>query len=170
MSKVTEMSNIELQHSVEQFLYHNAALCDAQDWDAYLDTFDENATMHIPQWESEHELADDPKTGLSLMYYPNRSGLEDRVFRIRTGKSAASTPLPRTVHSLSNVRPVLQEDGTCHVKVNWSTQFHRTGESGCFFGYCDYQLEWRDSDWKITSKRTVVLNDKIFHVLDFYHV
>lgn len=92
-----------LQHSIEQFLYHKAQLCDQQDWDAYLDLFDEQSEFHLPQWESEHSYTTDPKRGMSLIYYANRSGLEDRVFRLRTGKSAASTPMPRTLHQISNV-------------------------------------------------------------------
>ena len=37
--------------------------------------------------------------GLSYIYYADRTGLEDRVFRIR-GKAALQTPLPRTLHSI----------------------------------------------------------------------
>jgi len=170
MSDNTEINNAELQHSIEQFLYRNAELCDTQDWDGYLETFDENVRFHIPQWDSEHELAEDPQNGMSLMFYPSRAGLEDRVFRIRTGKSAASTPMPRTSHFISNVRPVAVEDGVWKVKVNWSTQFYRFGEAGSFFGYCDYHLVKHESSWKITEKRVILLNDKINHVLDFYHV
>lgn len=81
-----------LQYSVEQFLYRKAQLCDQQDWDAYIALFDEQSEFHLPQWESEHVYTTDPKRGMSLIYYSNRSGLEDRVFRLRTGKSAASTP------------------------------------------------------------------------------
>lgn len=170
MSEATAMSSAEWQHSIEQFLYHNAELCDAQDWDAYLETFDENVRFHIPQWDSEHELADDPHTSMSLMFYPSRAGLEDRVFRIRTGKSAACTPMPRTSHFISNVRPVALGDGMWQVKVNWSTHYYRLGEPGTFFGYCEYQLKQHESSWKITSKKVILLNDKINHVLDFYHV
>ena len=93
-----------LQHSVEQFLYRKSELCDQQDWDAYIALFDEQSEFHLPQWESEHVYTTDPKRSMSLIYYSNRSGLEDRVFRLRTGKSAASNPMPRTLHMISNVR------------------------------------------------------------------
>jgi anthranilate 1,2-dioxygenase (deaminating, decarboxylating) small subunit len=94
----------QLQHSVEQFLYLKADLCDGQQWDEYLELFDPQSVFHVPQWDSEHVYTTDPKQGMSLIYYPDRAGLEDRVFRLRTGKSAASTPLPRTMHQISNVR------------------------------------------------------------------
>ena len=84
--------NAQLQYQIEQFFYRKSELCDAQDWDAYVQLFDEQSEFHLPQWDSEHVYTRDPKREMSLIYYPNRSGLEDRVFRLRTGKSASSTP------------------------------------------------------------------------------
>jgi len=159
-----------LQHAVEQFLYRKAELCDAQDWDAYLDLFDEDSEFHVPQWHSEHEYTTDPKRGMSLIYYRNRSGLEDRVFRLRTGKSAASTPLPRTLHQISNVRIAEQADGQLEVKANWATFYTRHGVSGHFFGQATYRLRRYGDSWKIARKHVLLLNDHINSVLDFYHL
>lgn len=158
------------QQSIEQFLYRVAEYCDAQDWDAYVDQFAPECELHIPQWKSEHEITRDPKREMSLMYYADRTGLEDRVFRIRTGKSASCTPMPRTLHLISNVRCQEQGDGIVQARVNWVTHFHRFGESGHFFGTADYTLRGEGNDWKIIRKHTVLLNDKIDSVLDFYHV
>ncbi|MDN0075318.1 anthranilate 1,2-dioxygenase small subunit [Crenobacter sp. SG2303] len=160
----------QLQHSVEQFLYRKAELCDVQDWDAYLDLFDEDSEFHVPQWDSEHEYTTDPKRGMSLIYYRNRSGLEDRVFRLRTGKSAASTPLPRTMHQISNVRIAQLTDGQLQVKANWATFYSRHGESEHFYGWVTYHLRSDNDDWKITRKHVLLLNDRINAVLDFYHL
>ncbi|PXB87898.1 benzoate 1,2-dioxygenase small subunit, partial [Pseudomonas aeruginosa] len=96
--------NAGLQYRVEQFLYRHAELCDAQDWDGYLAQFDEQCEFHLPQWESEQRYTRDPKREMSLIYYPSRAGLEDRVFRIRTGKAASTVPMPRTLHQIGNVR------------------------------------------------------------------
>ncbi|MCW3478422.1 anthranilate 1,2-dioxygenase small subunit [Neisseriaceae bacterium JH1-16] len=158
------------QYVVEQFLYRKAELCDAQDWDAYLELFDEDSVFHVPQWESEHAYTTDPKRGMSLIYYTNRSGLEDRVFRLRTGKSAASTPLPRTLHQISNVRVVEQPDGHLEVKANWVTHYTRHGVSEHFFGRVSYRLRPDGDSWKITRKHVLLLNDTINSVLDFYHL
>lgn len=158
------------QHSIEQFLYRVAALCDARDWDAYLEQFAPECEFHIPQWKDEYTFTRDPKREMSLMYYADRSGLEDRVFRLRTGKSAASTPMPRTLHLISNVRCQERDDGSVLARVNWVTHFHRFGESGHFFGEADYTLRETGGDWKILRKHTVLFNDRIDSVLDFYHV
>ncbi|MFJ7797577.1 anthranilate 1,2-dioxygenase small subunit [Pseudomonas sp. NPDC096950] len=159
-----------LQYSVEQFLYRKAELCDSQDWDAYLDLFDAQSEFHLPQWESEHVYTTDPKRGMSLIYYANRGGLEDRVFRLRTGKSAASTPMPRTLHQISNVRIKVRDDGQLDVRASWVTFYTRQAVSNQFFGHVTYRLKADGDSWKITRKHIVLLNDTIDSVLDFYHL
>ena len=153
-----------------QFLYREAELCDAQDWDAYLALYDENCELHVPQWDSEHIYTKDPETEMSLMYYDSRAGLEDRVFRLRTGLSAASEPLPRTVHMLSNIRCEAVSSHLWQAKCNWMTNFFQFGESGSFFGWSHYKVSCETENLKIVSKQVVILNDTIKHVLDFYHI
>ncbi|OEC39787.1 anthranilate 1,2-dioxygenase small subunit [Pseudomonas sp. 1D4] len=162
--------NAPLQHRIEQFLYRACELCDAQDWDAYLALFDEQCEFHLPQWDSEHVYTRDPKREMSLIYYASRAGLEDRVFRIRTGKAASTVPMPRTLHNISNVRIAEQADDQLEVRVNWHTLFHRLGESGQFFGHATYRLKPHGDSWLITRKHILLLNDRINAVLDFYHL
>jgi len=162
------MSNVLA--SIEQFLYRKSEYCDRQQWDDYLALFDEHAEFHIPQWDSEHVHTTDPKREMSLIYYASRAGLEDRVYRIRTGKSAACTPMPRTLHLVSNVQADEVEEGIWRVKANWVTHFYRFGEAEAFFGRAEYRLRRDGDSWRILRKQSVLLNDKIRHVLDFYHV
>lgn len=164
------MNDLERQYAVEQFLYRKAALCDAQDWDAYLELFDPHSEFHLPQWESEHSYVRDPRQGLSYIYYADRSGLEDRVFRLRTGKSAASNPLPRTLHQISNVRVTPLADGQLEVHAGWLTLFSRQGLGEQFFGQVTYLLRPWDGDFRILRKHVLLLNDTINSVLDFYHL
>ncbi|GAC1033015.1 anthranilate 1,2-dioxygenase small subunit [Pseudomonas sp. No.21] len=160
----------QLQYRIEQFLYRKCELCDAQDWDAYLDLFSEDSEFHLPQWDSEHSYTTDPRRGMSLIYYASRAGLEDRVFRIRTGKAASTIPMPRTLHGIGNLRIAEREDGQLEVRANWHTLFHRLGRSEQFFGHATYHLRAEGDSWKITRKHVVLLNDTINSVLDFYHL
>ncbi|AHG18431.1 benzene 1,2-dioxygenase [Chania multitudinisentens RB-25] len=167
------MQNItpeQRQYAVEQFLYQVSDACDSQDWDRYLGYFTEDAEFHVPQWRSEHEYTQNPKREMSLIYYASRSGLEDRVFRIRTGKSAACTPMPRTLHLIDNVRCQAGETDQLAVSVNWVTHYYRFGESRHFFGRANYRLCWQGEQLKIAGKHVLLLNDKIDSVLDFYHL
>ncbi|KPA91484.1 anthranilate 1,2-dioxygenase small subunit [Pseudomonas asplenii] len=162
--------NLSLHYTIEQFLLRKAELCDAQDWDAYLELFDPDSVFHLPQWESEHRYVEDPNQGLSYIYYEDRSGLEDRVFRLRTGKSAASTPHPRTLHQISNLRVRELEDGQFEARVAWQTLYARQGRQGSFFGHCTYLLRQDGTDLRIRRKHVLLLNDTIDSVLDFYHL
>ena len=160
----------QLQYRIEQFFYHLAERCDAQDWDAYLALFTDDSEFHLPQWESEHLYTTDPKKSMSLIYYPNRGGLEDRVFRLRTGKAASATPMPRTLHLISNVRVAPAANDELDVKVNWHTLYYRLAVSEQFYGHATYRLRAHGDSWKIARKHVVLLNDTINSVLDFYHL
>lgn len=162
--------NHELQYRVEQFFYQLSAHCDNKDWDAYLSLFSEDSEFHLPQWDSEHVYTTDPKTSMSLIYYPNRGGLEDRVFRLRTGKAASATPLPRTVHLINNVRLQALPGGDLQATVNWNTLYHRLQISEQFFGFATYKLRPSGDSWLVSRKHVVLLNDTINSVLDFYHL
>ncbi|MDN6874173.1 anthranilate 1,2-dioxygenase small subunit [Pseudomonas citronellolis] len=162
--------NAQLQYRVEQFLYRNAEACDAQDWDAYLDMFSEDSEFHVPQWDSEHVYTTDPKRGMSLIYYPSRAGLEDRVFRIRTGKAASTIPMPHTLHGIDNVRIRELDGGELEVRANWHTLFYRLETPGQFFGHATYRLRPHGESWLIARKHVLLLNDRIDSVLDFYHL
>ena len=160
----------ELHFAVSQFLYQKSELCDRYDWDAYLELYDEDSEYHIPQWIDDHRYVEDPNQGLSYIYYADRSGLEDRVFRIRTGKAASATPLPRTQHSIQNVQVKSLPDGLIEARVGWSTLYSRQGLEGCFYGHATYLLRPTAEGFRIRRQHTILLNDKIDSVLDFYHV
>ena len=160
----------ELQFAVSQFLYKKSEYCDKYDWDAYLDLYDEDSEYHIPQWIDDHNYVQDPNQGLSYIYYPDRSGLEDRVFRIRTEKAASASPLPRTFHSINNVQVHTREDGLVEAKVAWHTLYNRQGLEGAFYGHATYLLRPTEQSFKIRRQHSILLNDKIDSVLDFYHV
>lgn len=165
------MNDAALLHAVTDLLHREAEYLDERRWDDWLALFDPQVEYWIPAWDSEDELTTDPQNEVSLMYYANRSGLEDRVFRLRTGRSAASTPLPRTCHLVSNVRVAPPAgDGMCTVKANWVTHLFRNNAAQCFFGRYEYRLRPQDSDWRIAKKKIIVLNDVIATVLDIYSV
>jgi len=160
----------DLQNEVCALLYEEASSIDEQRWDDWLALFDERAEYWIPAWDSEHEYTTNSQNEVSLMYYPTRAGLEDRVFRILTERSAASLPLPRTCHLVTNVSVVENSDGTCTVKANWMTNMFRSGETSSYFGRYEYLLKPKDGSLRIAKKLILVLNDKISTVLDIYSV
>jgi benzoate/toluate 1,2-dioxygenase beta subunit len=124
----------------------------------------------MPAWDDDDQLVEDPQQHISLIYYPNRDGLEDRVFRIKTERSGASTPEPRTSHNISNVEITAQRDGEVEVRFNWLTLSHRYKDTLTFFGTSYYTLDTRGPAPLITRKKIVLKNDYIRQVIDVYHV
>jgi len=164
------MSDATLLASVTDLLHREAECVDERRWDDWLALFDPKAEYWIPAWDSEDEYTSDPQTEVSLMYYGDRTGLEDRVFRLRTGRSAASTPLPRTCHMVSNVRATPAADGGCVVKAAFVTHLFKRNVSQSFYGHYEYLLQPKDGGWVIRKKKILVLNDLIDTVLDIYSV
>lgn len=151
---------------VAELLVREAELVDKRQWDEWLDLMTEDIEYWIPAWDSETEYTSDPNSELSLIYYNSRLGLEDRVYRLRTGRSAASTPLARTCHMVSNVRARFRPDGWSEVEANWQVLAYNYEQTTTYFGYYEYLLKPVADGWKINKKKIIVLNPVIHTVLD----
>jgi 3-phenylpropionate/cinnamic acid dioxygenase small subunit len=166
-------------NDVTNLLHQEAHYLDTQQWDPWLNLFLEEAEYWVPAWKSEHETTSNPKAELSLIYYATRAGLEDRVWRVRSGRSVASKPLPRTQHNVNNVMLVseqatdrVQEGVEVGVKVlcNWTVHQFRTKpqEVEVLFGRCEYDIVQHDTGLRIQRKKVILLNDYLPAMLDFY--
>jgi len=126
--------------------------------------------LWVPAWKADHELVDDPDTGLSFIYYDSRGGLEDRVWRARSGTSVASTPLPRTCHQVTNVRCDEAGPERLLARSAWSCHVFdlRTQQQRVFFGRYEHVLAAVGGELCIAQKKVVLLNDVIDGYIDFY--
>jgi 3-phenylpropionate/cinnamic acid dioxygenase small subunit len=115
-------------------------------------------------------LVSDPKTEVSMIYHDRRSRLEDRILRIRTGLSAASTPLPRTWHMVSNIRLGQAEGDLLPVHAQWQSRTYWFEHTETLYGRYEYRLLQIDGAWRIRRKKIVLINDTINAVLDVYHL
>ncbi|MAA73358.1 MAG: benzene 1,2-dioxygenase [Salinisphaeraceae bacterium] len=144
-------------------------LLDQRDWDAWVALYTEDAEYWLPSWDDEYNLTQDPLNELSHIYYSDRTGLEDRVFRLRTERSLASTPLPRTCHMIQ-VAQVQREGDDIVVGSNWTTHSYRHGTASYFFGQQTHRLRDTEAGLRIAARKVVVANDCIPNVLDIYSV
>lgn len=147
-------------------------LLDEQDWDAWLALYEEDAEFWMPAWKSETEPTGDPLRELSMIYYDSRAGLEDRVQRIRSGKSVASTPLRRTAHMVGNVMLAGDDAGILTVKSSFNVHVYDTRQKTqhVFFGRTTHGLVRRNGGLKIRRKKIILANDCIPTMLDIYCV
>ena len=159
------------QHDLEQYLYQEARHLDDREWDAWLALYAPNAEFWMPSWDDDETLVEDPQREVSLIWYGHKGGLEDRVFRIRTERSSAtSLPEPRTSHNISNVEITRQGGGACELRFNWVTFSYRYKTTDTYFGTSYYTLDTSGAQPLITRKKVVLKNDYIHHVIDIYHI
>ncbi|KRS22171.1 benzene 1,2-dioxygenase [Alishewanella sp. WH16-1] len=152
------------------FLYREARLLDDEQWDDWLQCYHDEAQFWMPSWDDDDKLVTDPQTEISLIYYPNRAGLEDRVFRIKTERSSATMPDTRTSHNLSNIEVVAQQGDFVTVRFNWHTLSHRYKTTFSHFGMSRYVIDFSGDSPKIRDKYVVLKNDYIHQVIDIYHI
>ncbi|HBS57039.1 benzoate 1,2-dioxygenase small subunit [Isoptericola jiangsuensis] len=156
--------------SITAFLYREARLLDDRQWDEWLELYATDVVYWMPSWDDDDQITEDPHSQISLIYYGNRDGLEDRVFRIKTERSGASTPEPRTSHNISNVEILAERGDEVDVRYNFLTLNHRYKVDDQFFGTCFVTLRREGEGYLIGNKKIVLKNDYIRQVIDVYHV
>lgn len=155
---------------VRDFLYREARYLDEKQWDEWLELYAPDASFWMPAWDDQDNLTEDPQREISLIWYGNRSGLEDRVFRIKTERSSATIPDTRTSHNISNLEIVEQGEGFVKVRFNWHTMSFRYKTVDHFYGTSFYTLDTRGSNPVIKEKKVVLKNDYVRQVIDVYHI
>jgi benzoate/toluate 1,2-dioxygenase beta subunit len=156
----------------ETFLYREALYLDRRQWEAWLALYVEDATFWMPAWRDETSPTEDPDAELSLIYYQGRRNLEDRVWRISSGQSVASTPLPRSVHAVTNVLVERSDGDQAEVSASFTVHLFdvRAERTHAFFGRYEYRLVRSGEEWRIAAKKVLLLNDVIPTVVDIYSV
>lgn len=153
-----------------QFLYQEARFLDDEQWDQWLQCYAEDASFWMPAWDDDDRLTEDPQQEISLIYYPNRQGLEDRIFRIKTERSSATMPDTRTSHQISNVEIERTEGQKIWLRFNWNTLSFRYKTVYNYFGMSKYVIDFEGETPRILSKYVVLKNDYINQVIDIYHI
>jgi benzoate/toluate 1,2-dioxygenase subunit beta len=157
---------------VAELLYREALYLDEAHWDEWLALYAEDAVFWMPAWTGPHELTTSPDSQLSLIYCDSRARLEDRVWRVRSGLSVASRPIPRTVHTVSNVLLAGERDGLLDVRASWTVHAYDTArlKTDVTFGRYEYELRRAGGELRIARKKIVLAPDRIATMLDFYSV
>ena len=152
------------------FLYREARLLDDKQWEEWLQLYAPDVEYWMPAWDDDGTLVTDPQREVSLIWYGNKGGLEDRVFRIKTERSSATVPDTRTSHNISNIEIVEQGEGSCQVRFNWHTLSFRYKTTDSYFGTSFYTLDLRGEQPLIKAKKVVLKNDYVRQVIDVYHI
>ncbi len=156
---------------VQEFLYREARYLDDREWNNWLDLYASDVEFWMPAWDDDDKLTQDPQNEVSLIYYGDKSGLEDRVFRINTERSSAtSLPEPRTGHNITNVEILERRDGEIDLRHNWFSLYFRYSTTDSYFGTSFVTLDVTGPRPLIKRKKIVLKNDYIHHIIDVYMV
>ncbi len=157
------------RQAAAELVAREAHLLDTQQWDAWLALYDEDAVLWVPTWRGEHELVEDPQRELSFIHLQGRERLAERVFRVTSGRSTASVPLPRTSHLVTGSLVEPDGDGAL-VRSAWMCHVWRLQDASLvtYTGRYEHRLAWRDGGWRIHRKTIVLVNDRLESQVDFY--
>ena len=109
-----------LQHEIEQFLYHEAALLDArrfEDWYALL-ADDLEYWMPVRSTRSREDMGEEfAKPGEGAFFDDTKQHMAERLRKIFTGFAWAEDPPSRTRHLVNNVRILEKGRAADHLEV-----------------------------------------------------
>ena len=156
--------------AIQAFLYQEARAQAEKRWSDWLACYASDVNYYMPSWDDDDKLTTDPHNEVSLIYYPSKQGLEDRVFRIETERASSATPDTRYNRSISNVEILAQDEQSVDLCFNWTTHSFRYDVIDTYFGTTRCTLDTSGAKPLIKRKYIVLKNDYIHHMLDVYHV
>ncbi|MDP6388842.1 MAG: aromatic-ring-hydroxylating dioxygenase subunit beta [Alphaproteobacteria bacterium] len=154
-------------------LAREAMYIDLQRWDDWIALYTEDAVFWAPAWRTDTEMTGDVGREISLFYFENRAGLEDRVWRIRSGQAPALAPMPRTTHVVTNTvfeDPPTEDAMTLHSAWTCHVYSLRDRSQHAFFGRYEHDLRRVEGAWRIQRKKIILMNDYIPAAIDVFCV
>lgn len=157
--------------AVEELLYREARLLDTRQWDAWLDLYCEDAVFWAPAVTMAGDYTTDPEQELNFIYIVGKVGLEARAFRVKSGASLASTPLPRTRHLVTGVMLDEATADAARVFANFQTvSFSEVRGQQMRSGTYEYVLRRENGALRIAQKKVLLLEYMIDGYFDFYTI
>lgn len=154
----------------KQTILNEAVYLDERNWDDWLALYTTDCVYWVPTWLTQETLSTDPQRELAHIYYASRAGLEDRVLRIRSRQSPASTSMRRTTHMVGNIFARAADESAMQLRSSWTCHVFDPHQKKTFvmFGSAEYQLRPEQGMWKIARKKTILQNDYLPSMVDVY--
>jgi 3-phenylpropionate/cinnamic acid dioxygenase small subunit len=139
----------------EEFLFHEARLLDEGRFRAWADLFTDDGTYWVPAAWGQQE----PTRGLSI-FYDDRQLIDIRVRRLEHPRAHAQNPPARTVHQISNVHIVEndEQDDLLSVKSTLILVVYRLKEQRVYAGLVHHRLCDLSGQLKIAFKRVDLMD------------
>lgn len=155
-----------------ELLAREALLLDRGAFQEWLELYTLDCLFWMPAWRDDGTQTDDPDRELSLIYYRGRRNLEDRIRRVQSGLSVASSVMPRVSHMIGNVLVEEADAARARIASVFNVHVHdvRTGRAHVFFGRYEHEFVRIEGRWMIAGKIIRLMNDTIPTLLDIYSI
>ena len=144
---------LQLQHDVEQFLYHQAELLDGKQWQAWIDLFTADGIYWMPPDASYKTWEGQP-----AIFAEDKNLMHVRMGRVLHPDAWSQRPQWGTNHVVSNVR--IRKATATAVEV--TSRFHmlemRRDDIRHFAGSYFHKLKKTKGGWKIVLQRVDMTN------------
>ena len=150
-----ETSDSEMQRILEQFLFAEARLLDEQKFEEWSALFAKDGEYWVPVAPDQP----DPKNHISLMYETDLLRAV-RVARFGHPNAFSLTPMPRSLHIISNVivDKIDREENDYVVHSTFMMAHYRNDVQEIYAGSYQHQLRLEDARWKIVRKKVDLIN------------
>lgn len=151
------------RNRVENFLYREARLMDENAYDEWLALWTDDALYWVPA------NADDvnPNRHVSIVY-EDKTRLEDRIVRLKSGAAYAQDPKSRMRRVISNIEIEAGENGEVVVYSNFNLTELRRGQQNTFAGRTLHKLRPDGDSFKMAYKKVLLVNnDEVINNLTF---
>jgi benzoate/toluate 1,2-dioxygenase beta subunit len=144
-----EVEDVQVREQCRMLLDREARLLDQGRYKEWLQLYAERCVVWVPGAEP----AGDPRREVTV-FFDDRQRLEDRIYRLGTGKAWSQVPPSRTVRVVSNVEVFrTQERTVLMVRSNVLLAEFRAGETRTLAAWCGYRLRRRQVGWEIEAKQ-----------------
>jgi len=152
-------NKFELQYEIEQWLYREAELLDALDFDSWLQLFTEDAVYKMPIRINVDGYGEQDYTFDSLSFDDDRQTLQMRVDRLKSEFAWAEIPPSRTRRFVSNVRIKEQRPGG-ELVVHSNMLIYRSRsndiESDLISGERQDIFRCENQEWKLARRYFII--------------
>jgi len=129
-----EIKDPKTRDECRALLEREARLLDQNRFEDWLGMYAEKCVVWVPAAQT----AGDPRHEVAI-YFDDRRRLEDRIFRLRTGKAWSQVPASRCVRQVTNVE-VFRAGEKLMVRSNLLMTEFRSGETRFIAAWCAHRL------------------------------
>ena len=129
-----EVKDLQVRDDCRRLLELEARLLDQAKYGDWLALYAEHCVVWVPAAEK----AGDPRREVAI-YFDDRRRLEDRIYRLRTGKAWSQVPPSRTVRLVTNIE-VFSAEKKFMVRSNLLISEFRAGETRLVAAWCAHRI------------------------------